>query len=92
MAHKKNKTPNGLIWANVVVPDPIKGGKARRNLAFLCESAKVVKDSSGGIVCVRIAGGIHDGYETFPAYGVGLRLRAPKGRKDAQVEFQGRIC
>lgn len=92
MAHKKNRISDGIVWANAIVPYLIKGGKARRNLAFLCESAEVVRDPSGGIVCVRIAGGIHDGYETFPAYGVGLRLRAPKGRKDAQVEFQGRIC
>mgnify|MGYP003591907504 CR=1 FL=1 len=91
MSKKKNES-DGLVWANVVVPDLIKGGKSRRNLAFHCYVATVIKDTNGGVKCVKIYGGEHDGYEVFPAYGVSLRKRAPKGRKDAKIDDQGRLC
>lgn len=92
MSKKESKAPDGLIWANAIVPDPAKGGSARRNLAFRCASAEAVPDGCGGIACVRIHGGAHDGYEIFPAYGVSLRRRAPKGHREADVAFQGRLC
>jgi hypothetical protein len=93
MSKKEKKSESeGMIWANVVVPDPVKGGKSRRNLAFHCYVATVIKDTNGGVKCVKIYGGEHDGYEVFPAYGVSLRKRAPKGRKDAKINDQGRLC
>jgi hypothetical protein len=51
-----------------------------------------IKDQAGGLKCVKLYGGEHDGYEVFPAYGVSLRKRAPKGRKDSDVPEQGRLC
>ena len=93
MSKKEKKSESdGMVWANVVVPDPVKGGKSRRNLAFHCYVATVIKDTNGGVKCVKIYGGEHDGYEVFPAYGVSLRKRAPKGRKDAKINDQGRLC
>ena len=88
----KKGNDDGLIWANAIVPDPRKGPKARMNLAFRCRALRIVRDGIGGITCVRVIGGARDGLEVFPAYGVSLRKRAPKGRKDAKVNDQGRIC
>jgi hypothetical protein len=93
MSKKEKKSESeGMIWANIIVPDPVKGGKSRKNLAFRCQVAVPIKDQAGGLKCVKLYGGEHDGYEVFPAYGVSLRKRAPKGRKDSDVPEQGRLC
>jgi hypothetical protein len=93
MSKKEKKSESeGMIWANIIVPDPVKGGKSRKNLAFRCQVAVPIKDQAGGLKCVKLYGGEHDGYEVFPAYGVSLRKRAPKGRKDAKINDQGRLC
>jgi hypothetical protein len=91
MSKKKNES-DGMVWANVIVPDPVKGGKSRKNLAFRCQVATVIKDPNGGVKCVKLYGGEHDGLEIFPAYGVSERKRAPKGNKEADVVEQGRLC
>jgi hypothetical protein len=93
MSKKEKKSESdGLVWRNVVVPDPAKGGKARKNLAFRCVAAVPVTDPNGGIKCVLILGGEHDGWEVFPAYGIGVRKRAPREREDAEIDCQGRLC
>lgn len=88
----KRKKSDGLVWENVIVPDPARGGKSRKNLAFRCISAVPVTDPDGGIECVLILGGAHDGLQVFPAYGASKRLRAPKGSEEADIPEQGRLC
>jgi hypothetical protein len=40
MSKKEKKSESdGMIWANIIVPDPVKGGKSRKNLAFRCQVA-----------------------------------------------------
>ena len=86
------KQNDGLSWMNVVVPNDAKGPKARKNVPFRCAQLKIVRDGMGGITYVKVIGGERDGLEVFPAYGVSLRKRAPKGRKDSDVPEQGRLC